>query len=419
MKRLKSAILFVSLFISLAAILCFSASAAEWKDLGNLKSNYDKDTGVMVIKGENSTINPHDFGVLPMADAEQLANELKEEDGSGVNWGDDDGLEADRDENEFALADADASRAKIVIIEDSIVKLETLSLSHFESAEVIILPESITEIPVGAFHRLENLKTVVLSSKTTKIDDYAFYGCKNLKTINFPSTLKYVGRRAFFKCNIDHIEIPDTIKTVKEGNKAIPDNLKSVEITGVSDGFVTLKWNKVKDANGYRVFVRKNGKWKKIVDVFKQEYYNIKTEPNKKYTFAVRPFNALDLNCQTKNSVIINVSYSKLVFAKKYVKLPSVTTAPAKPEFKLESKQKGKVSIKWDNVAGETGYQVWYSTKSNKNFKKIANYKSNVVSATKTGLTSGKTYYFKVRAYKKTANGYVYSSWQPKSIKVK
>lgn len=417
MKKLKSTILFVSLFTLFAVILCFNSSAAEWKDLGNLKSNYDKNTGVMVIKGEDSTITPHNFGVLPSGDAKQLANKLEEEDGSGVNWGDDDGLEADRDENEFAIADVDASNAKIVIIEDSVVKIETLSLSHFENAEIIILPESITEIPVGAFHNLKKLETLVLSPKTTKINDYAFYGCKNLKTINFPSTLNYVGRKAFFKCNFDYIKIPDTVKTVKEGNTDVkPANLKKVEVASVSDNHVTLKWKGVKDANGYRVFIRSNGKWKKVKDIFENEQFFMNVSANKKYTFAVRPFNAVDLNKWGPGEDEYN--YTKLVFASKYVKL-TVETAPEEPEITVSSKSKGKVTVKWNNVAGETGYQVWYSTRTSSGFKKVGNYKANTTSATKSGLTSGKKYYFKVRAYKKTADGYVYSGWWRKGVKVK
>ncbi|MBQ8028332.1 MAG: fibronectin type III domain-containing protein, partial [Clostridia bacterium] len=65
-------------------------------------------------------------------------------------------------------------------------------------------------------------------------------------------------------------------------------------------------------------------------------------------------------------------------------------------------------------------YQVYYSTKKSSGFKKVASYKTNVTKGSKSKLKSGKTYYFKVRAYKKTASGTVYSSWSSvKSVKIK
>ena len=417
MKKLKSTILFVSLFTLLAVILCFNSSAAEWKKLGDIQSKYDEDTGVIVIKGDKAKIDNLHFGITPM----DIEYALSSSDGDHITWDEDynDGEISDFREFDlaFGAADKDAANAKTVIIEEGIKELDVLSLSHFKSAEVIILPESITEIAEGAFYKLENLKTLVLSPKTTKINDYAFYGCKNLKTINFPSTLNYVGRKAFFKCNFDYIKIPDTVKTVKEGNTDVkPANLKKVEVASVSDNHVTLKWKGVKDANGYRVFIRSNGKWKKVKDIFENEQFFMNVSANKKYTFAVRPFNAVDLNKWGPGEDEYN--YTKLVFAPKYVKL-TVETAPEEPEITVSSKSKGKVTVKWNNVAGETGYQVWYSTRTSSGFKKVGNYKANTTSATKSGLTSGKKYYFKVRAYKKTADGYVYSGWWRKGVKVK
>ena len=90
------------------------------------------------------------------------------------------------------------------------------------------------------------------------------------------------------------------------------------------------------------------------------------------------------------------------------------------PTLKASSSKKGVVTLSWTNVAGESGYEVYYSTKKDSGYKKLAAYKTNVVKGSKSKLTSKKTYYFKVRAYTKTANGTVYSAWSSvKSIKVK
>ena len=53
-------------------------------------------------------------------------------------------------------------------------------------------------------------------------------------------------------------------------------------------------------------------------------------------------------------------------------------------------------------------------------YKKVNSYKANKLSGSKSKLKSGKKYYFKVRAYKKTSSGTVYSSWSSiKSVKIK
>ncbi len=76
------------------------------------------------------------------------------------------------------------------------------------------------------------------------------------------------------------------------------------------------------------------------------------------------------------------------------------------------------VNLKWDAVKDTDGYQVYYSEKEKGTYKKLTGTKKT--SFKKTGLKSGKKYYFKVRAYKKTPDGTVYGSFsQIKSAKIK
>ena len=93
-------------------------------------------------------------------------------------------------------------------------------------------------------------------------------------------------------------------------------------------------------------------------------------------------------------------------------KAPSVTD--------IYSKTKGKAVVKWNNVTGESGYQLYYATSKNGTYKKVKSYETNKIAGSKTKLNSKKTYYFKVRAYKKTSSGTIYSSWSAvKSVKIK
>ena len=76
------------------------------------------------------------------------------------------------------------------------------------------------------------------------------------------------------------------------------------------------------------------------------------------------------------------------------------------------------MSLKWDAVKGADGYQVYYSEKENGSYKKLTG--SKKTSIKNTQLKSGKKYYFKVRAYKKTDNGTVYGEFSKiKPAKIK
>ena len=80
------------------------------------------------------------------------------------------------------------------------------------------------------------------------------------------------------------------------------------------------------------------------------------------------------------------------------------------------------MKVTWKKNASATGYEIWYTT--DKNFKtgiKKAPKITKNTTLTKTfTLTSGKTYYVKVRSYKKVGTTYHYSPWSAvKNIKVK
>ena len=94
-------------------------------------------------------------------------------------------------------------------------------------------------------------------------------------------------------------------------------------------------------------------------------------------------------------------------------------TADAKlvsPVLKLK-KAKKSFTASWNTDARVDGYQIQYSLK--KNFKKAKTKysKSNKIKVKK--LKSKKTYYVRVRAYKKINGKNVYSAWSTKKVKVK
>lgn len=95
---------------------------------------------------------------------------------------------------------------------------------------------------------------------------------------------------------------------------------------------------------------------------------------------------------------------------------------PAKVAISSLKSSKAKTFVvKWKKVKNADGYQVVYSTSSKFTGSKSASVSKSALSKTVKGLKAKKTYYVKVRAYRKDAKGNkIYSSYStPKKVKVK
>ena len=201
-----------------------------------------------------------------------------------------------------------------------------------------------------------------------------------------------------------------TFKGKYEGAKKFTYTIAPKKVTKLSASqtttTITLKWNKVTGADAYRVYKynSKTKKYEKLKDVTKNSLKIEKLKAGTAYKYKVKAY--------TKDDGSIYGAYSDVFATATKCKTPSIS--------KLTCSKKGVASLTWTNVSGESGYQVYYSTKKDSGYKKVTSYKTNVVKGSKTKLKSGKKYYFKVRAYKKTASGTVYSSWSAvKSVKIK
>lgn len=113
----------------------------------------------------------------------------------------------------------------------------------------------------------------------------------------------------------------------------------------------------------------------------------------------------------------------KVTFKGKYKGSEVLTfvISPAKVNLKKVAAGSKSAVITWDKHPGVTGYEVTYSN-TNK-FKKVKTYSVSGASSKKMTikkLTKGKTYYFKVRAYKNVSGTKVYGPYSSvKSAKIK
>ncbi len=192
-------------------------------------------------------------------------------------------------------------------------------------------------------------------------------------------------------------------KTRSTYTKPLPPT--TIKASNITTKTATISWSKCTGATKYRFYRKTSTGWK-ILATTEELSYNVRAmKPNTSYTFAVKP-------CITYDS--------KDIWASTYTTFTLKTPLLDAPALRVASTAKGRLTAAWEDISGESGYQVFYSTNKSSGFTKIANYKADTEKIYQTGFESGKTYYFKVRAYTKVDGKYVYSNYSAvKSLKIK
>ncbi len=84
------------------------------------------------------------------------------------------------------------------------------------------------------------------------------------------------------------------------------------------------------------------------------------------------------------------------------------------PTLETVKKSGTKLSLEWSKISAATGYQIQYSTDSDFESDDTETVKIKSADTTEevlTGLTKGKTYYVRIRTYKKVCGVTAYSAW--------
>lgn len=163
---------------------------------------------------------------------------------------------------------------------------------------------------------------------------------------------------------------------------------------------ISIKWNRNKNATGYKVY-RLNGK-KKYVQVKtikgnkKTAFKDTKVKSSKIYYYKVKAY-------RTYNGYGTVLSdYSMQVFSPCGLYATTVKTKSFS----------GKITVSWSKVSGASGYKVYQSKSKNKGYKCVA--KTTKRSYTTKKLTKNKTYYFKVQPYKSYKGKEIIPTAKPK-----
>ena len=140
------------------------------------------------------------------------------------------------------------------------------------------------------------------------------------------------------------------------------------------------------------------------------------------YTDYYKPY--VSAGNTTDGFVADDFNYQSLFNAETQLGLNTEDPAMAVKAFKIKASSKatkGAMTISWRVIDGDKsaakGYQVWRSTKANKGFKKMITTKKMTYKNTKN-LKKGTTYYYRVRAYARTAEGkLVFSDFSNKAYR--
>lgn len=181
-------------------------------------------------------------------------------------------------------------------------------------------------------------------------------------------------------------------------------------ISSVTGGInkAVISWKAVTGASGYAVYMSSsaNGTYQNIGTVKSGTLSLTKTglSSAKIYYFKVRAYRSAG----GKNTYS---NYSSYQYCGTATVAPSISSITAGAQ---------KATLRWKDVSGENYYQIYMATSASGSYSRAATLKANTTSYTKTGLTKGKTYYFKIRTYRTVNGKTIYSSFSSvKSIKVK
>ncbi len=192
-----------------------------------------------------------------------------------------------------------------------------------------------------------------------------------------------------------------TIQLAKPKN--VTTRLAKDKFKGYNDVYVT--WDKVYGATSYRLYYKpstsKTWKYKTINGGSNTSKCLYNLTSGTKYNFKVVA------RC-SKGS-----SYDSAIVSRTTLK------KVVQNNVKTYSTKNSKVSVTWKNIGGETGYQISQSI-NKKKINIVATLKSTSATKKTIKATKGKTYYYRVRAYRTVQGVNVYGPWSTvKAYKLK
>jgi len=163
----------------------------------------------------------------------------------------------------------------------------------------------------------------------------------------------------------------------------IPTSLKAASSSYNS---INVSWGTVTEASGYEVYraTSSKGYYTLISTITARSYNNTGITTNNNYYYKVKAY-------KLAGTVKLYSGYSYVISAK---------PVPATPTNVKATRTSSKsIKLTWSNVSGASGYEVFKSNSSSGTYSILSRMTSSYY--TNSGLVKGRTYYYKIRSYRK------------------
>lgn len=227
----------------------------------------------------------------------------------------------------------------------------------------------------------------VYDSNMKKATGFVATDWKAYKKLALPKGTYYVEVRNNFISSQSNVPTDKLYHVQVDG---VSSDVTSVKAVPSSTTSLNLSWNPVKASNGYEIYrsTSKKGNYtliKTIASGNTKKFTDKKLTCGKAYYYKIR-------TCITDNGKTTYGEYSPII--KKQV-VPTTITLKS-----VRSAKKGTEKLTWKKANGITGYIVYRSTSKNGKYKAVATIKKAKTTTFTDKVKGGKTYYYKVKAYK-------------------
>lgn len=285
----------------------------------------------------------------------------------------------------------------------SIALAATISVSMAFSTSFVFAAQNDPENPVEF-----DWYTKISDTTISKIPDQTYTGSCKTPAI----TITYKGKKLVkdkdYKVTYKNNKYIGTASAVITGMKdytgtktvtfkIVPKTVTGLKSTSTTSS-ISLSWSKTTSATGYEVYraTSKSGSYTKMKTTTSTSYKNTSLSSAKTYYYKVRAY-------KTVNGKKYYGKYSSIVAG---------ATTPSKPTITVTSPSTKTVKVTWKKITGASGYEVYRKTGSSGTYTRVKTVTSgSTLSYTNKSLTKGKTYYYKVRAYKNVDGKKLYSSY--------
>lgn len=251
---------------------------------------------------------------------------------------------------------------------------------------------SILRSETGTAGTYKKIATTTSGSSTSYVDN----SCEYNKTY-------YYIVRAFGTSAVTHKKTHSEDSAAVSAKSTTPSKLSTpvVNVQGTAYNTIKISWKRIANAEEYQIYRSrtKTGGYSRLKRITKgstTSYNDSSCSFNTTYYYKIIAHGTSANGKDMRSAASVPVS--------------AKTVLPA-PSFSVTSADYRTHKISWNKVSGASGYRIFRATSKNGSYKNIkTTTKSSTTSWNSSGLTAGKTYYYKIRPYRTVSGKRVYGT---------